>query len=285
MNNPGDAHSNWDSYYVTDASIHIVRCLSTTYDSLIVYSGSQGVTINEDGNTDFSVVSTAAKSPITINAGYTDSPSTVGRVFVGLTVDSFIQGDPKKDSTLDNIKCPVTLNGKSGIGIISDGDSNFTHTYSVGSNNVVRTNLTTYQQATIHCNGVAGVFVGGGPMNDVFYVRNIQMSTFITGLGGDDTFGMFDASGDSKGSALVKLFGGSGSDWLNYNGYIGPNGNNNLVVDLAAGKATGTGGILDIENVMGGSGNDSLAGDGLSNALVGGAGNDTLSGGAGGTTC
>src|SRR5205814_4355454 len=52
----------------------------------------------------------------------------------------------------------------------------------------------------------------------------------------------------------------------------------------AIGTATGTGGVVGIENVIGGSGNDSLVGSPVVNVLRGGAGNDTLLGGVGNDT-
>jgi Ca2+-binding RTX toxin-like protein len=60
-----------------------------------------------------------------------------------------------------------------------------------------------------------------------------------------------------------------------------------VTVNLAAGTAIGTVGIdtlSEIENALGGSGRDSLVGDGLANRLSGGAGNDRLSGGDGNDT-
>ena len=56
------------------------------------------------------------------------------------------------------------------------------------------------------------------------------------------------------------------------------------MVNLAAGSASGFTSIAGIENVTGGSGNDTLTGDGLVNNLNGGAGNDTLDGGLGNDT-
>jgi Ca2+-binding RTX toxin-like protein len=50
-------------------------------------------------------------------------------------------------------------------------------------------------------------------------------------------------------------------------------------VDLAAGTATATAGISQIQHVTGGSGDDVLTGDGFQNILMGGAGADTLTGG------
>ena len=93
----------------------------------------------------------------------------------------------------------------------------------------------------------------------------------LTGNAGDDTL-----IGGSGGDTLS---GGNGTDTASYTGdTIG------VTVDLGAGTATGgdAGGdsFSSIENVIGGSGNDTLAGSTASNLLSGGAGNDVLMYGA-----
>jgi hypothetical protein len=70
--------------------------------------------------------------------------------------------------------------------------------------------------------------------------------------------------------------GGGGVNTLDYFQYT-----TGVNADLAAGTATGTGGISNIQNVTGGIGSDTLAGDEADNILLGGAGDDTLTGGAG----
>jgi Ca2+-binding RTX toxin-like protein len=61
-----------------------------------------------------------------------------------------------------------------------------------------------------------------------------------------------------------------------------------VAVDLAAGTASGHeighDVLIEVENVLGGSGNDTIAGDGAANRLDGGAGNDMVTGGAGDDT-
>jgi Ca2+-binding RTX toxin-like protein len=57
-----------------------------------------------------------------------------------------------------------------------------------------------------------------------------------------------------------------------------------LAVDLGAGTASGFTSIANIENVVGGSGNDLLTGSALANNLQGGDGNDTLNGNGGADT-
>ncbi len=76
------------------------------------------------------------------------------------------------------------------------------------------------------------------------------------------------------------LDGGDGIDTADYS-----NDTAGIVVHLAAGEANGDDSgadeLVGIENVIGGSGDDVLIGDGAANHLVGGLGNDHLDGGAG----
>ncbi len=126
-------------------------------------------------------------------------------------------------------------------------------------------------------------------------------------IGNDTLIGIENVVGGSGNDTLLgdnnnnELTGGAGNDQL-----AGRGGNDILhggagidevryglttqgvSVDLAAGTATGTeigNDTLDgIENVLGGSGNDSLLGDNNDNVLTGGAGNDQLAGRGGNDT-
>src|SRR5262249_7953707 len=102
----------------------------------------------------------------------------------------------------------------------------------------------------------------------------------LTGGTGVDTF-RFGA----KGSLSGNIDGGSFGDWLDYSLL-----STSVTVDLTTGKATGVAGrVQRIQNVLGGSGDDTLTGSsgGLKspnpgdNILVGGPGDDTLTAGAG----
>ena len=68
----------------------------------------------------------------------------------------------------------------------------------------------------------------------------------------------------------------SGTDTLTYVGTTA-----DVSVNLAAHTGSGFTSILGVENVTGGSGNDTLTGDTNANNLQGGVGNDTLDGGGG----
>jgi Ca2+-binding RTX toxin-like protein len=73
------------------------------------------------------------------------------------------------------------------------------------------------------------------------------------------------------------ISGGSGTDTVTY-----ASATQGISVDLAAGTASGpdigNDTLIGIENVVGGSGNDTLLGDNNNNELSGGAGNDQLAG-------
>ena len=100
------------------------------------------------------------------------------------------------------------------------------------------------------------------------------------GLGNDTLAG---GEGDDMlygGVGADSLDGGAGSDWASYAEITTA-----LRIDLATpGLNTGEAALdrlSGIENLLGGSGNDTLAGDDGANALLGGAGNDRLEGRAG----
>src|SRR5262245_60419214 len=70
--------------------------------------------------------------------------------------------------------------------------------------------------------------------------------------------------------------GGGGVNTLDYSAYTAV-----VKVNLAAGTATGTGGISGIQNVTGGQGGSILVGDANANVLVGGGGRNLIIGGRG----
>lgn len=122
----------------------------------------------------------------------------------------------------------------------------------------------------------------GGADNDLLYGG--AGSDNLYGDAGDDTIVI--AAADLDGSS-DRYDGGTGSDTIDYSIL---HVNENLTVTLngsSAGSATtsnasiGVDALYNIENVIAGSGNDTLNGDAQANILIGNAGNDTLKGGAG----
>ncbi|MCA3415144.1 MAG: Hint domain-containing protein, partial [Roseomonas sp.] len=99
---------------------------------------------------------------------------------------------------------------------------------------------------------------------------NSSNNSLIGGLGNDTLVG---------GLGNDYLDGGAGSNWASY-----ANAGGAVTVNLGAGSSSGADDsdtILNITNVLGGNGADSLLGNGSNNSLIGGLGNDTLVGGNG----
>ncbi|MBX3209345.1 MAG: calcium-binding protein [Labilithrix sp.] len=117
--------------------------------------------------------------------------------------------------------------------------------------------------------------LNGGPGNDT--LRGKAGNDVMNGDDGDDTF---DEESAENGGDIMN--GGAGIDTVDYSART-----NALVVTMDGAAANdGESGEKDnvkgdIENIKGGSGDDTITGNALSNVITGGPGNDTLSGGAG----
>ncbi|MDX2012577.1 MAG: calcium-binding protein [Myxococcaceae bacterium] len=127
---------------------------------------------------------------------------------------------------------------------------------------------------TLTCSITTGCTLRGGPGDDT-----------LTGNSGADT--LEGEAGDDvlrPGTGADTLLGGAGVDTVTYSDRTGA-----VTVTLGAPGVASTGNgaamegdsLTDLENVVGGSGADTLTGNSLANRLTGGAGADTLSGGDG----
>ena len=102
----------------------------------------------------------------------------------------------------------------------------------------------------------------------------------LDGGAGNDKFNM------TLDNVRDDIRGGVGSDTVDYSAFasnltIALNGAGNSIV-IGSGNAGATSDVIrNIENVIGGSGNDTITGDNQANQLNGGAGNDTITGGTG----
>ena len=93
-----------------------------------------------------------------------------------------------------------------------------------------------------------------------------------TGLFVNNVFRMYQG-----GLITGKIDGSNGADnWLDYSAFT-----TQVTVNLAAGIATNVGSFLNIKDVHGGNGVDTLTGNYQGNALIGGAANDTIVAGSG----
>lgn len=131
--------------------------------------------------------------------------------------------------------------------------------------------------------------IDGGTGNDILY-GGADGDTLNGGAGEDTLYGGTGVDNLTGGSGNDLLIGGADADILD-----GGAGNDTASyadsgADIIASLATGLGAggdaagdqYFNINNLIGGSGNDELSGDGATNLLSGGAGDDTLIGGGGG---
>jgi hypothetical protein len=160
--------------------------------------------------------------------------------------------------------------------------------------------------------GGSGDALSGGEGNDTLFGGSGQ--DILDGgrgndrlFGGDDSDELVGGEGDDVldgGRGHDMLFGGAGNDILiggsgegfdNLNGGSGIDTvtyasdsagvNVNLLFNFAnGGPLVDSDSLFEIENVIGGSGNDTITGDGNANVLNGGSGNDFLYGGSGDDT-
>jgi Ca2+-binding RTX toxin-like protein len=143
---------------------------------------------------------------------------------------------------------------------------------------------------TVNLSTGAATGIGGGAAGKFSNIRNVTggsgadtltgdaNANVLAGGAGNDT--LSGGAGDdtyvfAAGGGTDTISDAGGSDTLDYSAYTTA-----VAVSLAAGTATGvTSGFSNIENVTGGSGNDTITGDANANIINGGAGNDTLTGG------
>jgi len=124
---------------------------------------------------------------------------------------------------------------------------------------------------SIHADGTVSAN-DGSQQNTLGNAANVAV---IIGGHGSNTFA-FDDHGHFGGT----INGGSGtSNTLDYSAYT-----TGVTVNLQTGAATGTGGISNIQNVTGGSGDDTLTGSTAGSIIVGGGGDDVIVDGGGTST-
>jgi Ca2+-binding RTX toxin-like protein len=278
-----------ETYKITTTTVNRSNSVTVTMNgiaSLVVDPGS--------GTEVVDVLSSTAATPVTINAGAGKETINVGST----------------GKTLDAIQGPVTVAGGSKkLTTVNLNDQGATgdETYTIAANSVTRSGA-----APITFGTFKKIAVNGGGGNNEFALAATPASavTVTGGVGANTLFGLnqnntwsitgadagkvgnvsFKAVGNLVGGTGVDVFqfsdgatlsgtinGGGGGDWLDYSAYTSA-----LTVNLATGAATGVAnGVTNIQNVIGGAGNDTLTGNSLGNVLVGGGGSNTLIGGSG----
>ena len=106
----------------------------------------------------------------------------------------------------------------------------------------------------------------------------------INGAGGNDTI-IFSQIDDARDV----IDGGTGTDTIDYSVYVAPltvvlNGSTLAIVSGSGSTDATSDTIVNVENFIGGSGNDTITGDTNNNTLTGGLGADIINGGGGNDT-
>jgi Ca2+-binding RTX toxin-like protein len=103
-------------------------------------------------------------------------------------------------------------------------------------------------------------------------VNAVSFSNFQYLVGGSSS----DSFVIQKGASATNINGGAGNNWLDYSAWTA-----GVTVNLTTGNATGLTSVSNVQNVIGGAGNDTLTGSAAGGILIGGAGTDTITAGAG----
>jgi Ca2+-binding RTX toxin-like protein len=144
--------------------------------------------------------------------------------------------------------------------------------------------------ATVTSTSVPGVTRNGTARADTMngtggddVLSGLAGNDTLNGLGGNDRLLGGDGNDTlSGGLGDDYLDGGTGTDTVTYAGQTG-----SVIASLATGTATGAAGndqIINVENLIGGNGNDALTGNSGANTINGGAGDDFITGGLGDDT-
>ncbi len=232
--------------------------------ALVQFAGFMSVSLApaKGQNDAVNVPSTAAGVAYTIN-GSVQTAGGTDQVHVGDAND-----------TLAEILGPVSVMGGQGhtsLRIADDGSST-SNTYTVSSSAVLPSDA-----AAINYTGLSALTLAGGGGGNEFLLSGTAMGTATTldaGAGADTV--VVGGKTSSYAGALT-IDGQGGVNTLSYAAVIGP-----VTVDLALGVATAvSGGIRNIQDLIGGPGNDLFVGNGQANVLTGGTGRNILIAGAG----
>jgi Ca2+-binding RTX toxin-like protein len=233
-------------------------------------------------------VTLADSLPSTVKVGGVDEDTLI-------SIEGIVGGtgaDTLTGNTFNN-----TLEGGAGNDTLSGGDGQDTLTGGAGNDTLDGgagiQDLASYAEKTlpvvVTLNGAtnATLTVGGVAEDTLRNIENIQggsgndtlsgdtLANWIVGGAGDDTL--------SGGGGADQLEGGTGTDTISFATATTPvllTLKRYIPAAITVGGAA-QGSVRDVENILGGTGNDILAGDSLVNRIEGGAGNDTLRGGFG----
>jgi Ca2+-binding RTX toxin-like protein len=201
----------------------------------------------------------------------TGSPTTVVTVTAATTFNDILEGGIGND-TLDGGQGDDTLLGGLGADQLIGGAGSDTASYADAASGL------------IVALGAPGSNTGEANGDTYNSIENLTGSAFADLLIGDGIANILSGGGGndllSGGLGNDTLNGGAGSDTADY---TDATNDLQIVLDVPGGAtvnagALGTDTLIAIENLNGGTGNDTLVGNALTNILTGGGGNDVLTG-------
>lgn len=198
------------------------------------------------------------------------------------------------DDTLDGGAGADALSGGAGDDLFfeRDGSGNDNYDGGTGNDTIDYSEVTAQILLNLDTGDVTVLGGGSDTITNIETVIAGRANDTVTGgdasetlSGGDGNDTLFGGGGDDRFIAVMDagdddLNGGEGVDTLDFTGTNGA-----VTVDVVAGSAIsaefGTDTIANIENFIGGAGDDNIAGAAGDETLQGGAGDDVLNGGAG----
>jgi Ca2+-binding RTX toxin-like protein len=271
-------------------------------NDVIVGGDGAGYDTYNGGSGADTVKYTSALAGIIVNLGASSNQakSSGSTDAAGIGIDQLIAienviggnyGDSITGSSVANV-----LNGMAGNDSLTGGAGNDTLIGGDGADTAYYTDKTGTVSVTLNSSTVVNVSVAGVIEDKISYIENLQggsgndvfvgdslANTLFGNSGNDSLTGGAGADTLRGGVGADTLNGGADSDTADYGdkaATVSVTLNGATIVDV---KIAGVNEdkISNIENIIGGSVNDTLVGDVLANTLIGNAGNDSLSGGAG----
>ncbi len=244
-----------------------------------ILEGGIGIDIADYSDKTVAVVATlngATAATVSVGGVAEDTLTNIEGLAGGTAADT-LTGDTLANQ-LEGQGGNDALNGAGGDDLLTGGTGTDTLDGGTGTDTASFAEKTTAVVVTLNGATAATATVGGAAEDTL---RNIEN---IIGGSGNDTFtGDTLANRFSGRAGTDVLDGGAGTDTADYSErtaavVVTLGGATNATISIG-GVAEDT--LRNIENIIGGAGNDTLAGDTAVNLLSGGLGNDTLSGGAG----
>jgi len=243
-------------------------------------------TINGQAGND--VISYAGlTSPVSVNLGTSEATGVSG--FTG--IENFIGGTGTDTLTGADVATTWIINGLNTGFVSSTGSlvrfASFENLKGGSANDVFALTGAGRLSGTVDGGGVTNTLSGGSSHSLIVFRITGADSGTISALGSTASFSNIanltgglgvDVFVLSVGASLSgRINGSGGSDTLDYSAFT-----TGVTVNLMTGVAPGIGGgVINVDNVRGGSGDDVLIGNNAANVLLGNGGNDILVGNGG----